>query len=91
MVVDELHMVADGDRGIGLEMSLSKLMFSPHARHVQVIGMSATSERQEGRGAWLACVRVPGGVPGLGLAGATHRADLRQSPAPLPHACSGRA
>ncbi len=58
VVVDELHMVADGDRGIGLEMSLSKLMFSPHAQHVQVIGMSATSERQEGRGAWLACVRV---------------------------------
>jgi replicative superfamily II helicase len=45
VVVDELHMVADTDRGIGLEMSLSKLMFSPHARHVQVIGMSATSER----------------------------------------------
>lgn len=48
MVVDELHMVADGDRGIGLEMSLSKLMHSSHARHVQVVGMSATSERREG-------------------------------------------
>lgn len=36
-------MVSDGDRGIGLEMSLSKLLFSPAARHVQIIGMSATS------------------------------------------------
>lgn len=48
MVVDELHMVSDGDRGVGLEMSLSKLLFSPHSRHVQIIGMSATSERPAG-------------------------------------------
>lgn len=40
---DELHMVSDGDRGIGLEMSLSKLLFSPAASHVQIVGMSATS------------------------------------------------
>ena len=60
MVVDELHMVADADRGIVLEMSLSKLMFSPHARHVQVIGMSATSE--------LLC--CPAAVAGAAAAGA---------------------
>lgn len=29
---------------MGLEMSLSKLLFAPAAQHVQIIGMSATSE-----------------------------------------------
>jgi len=45
VVVDELHMVGDGERGVGLEMSLSKLLFSPAAQHIQIIGMSATSEQ----------------------------------------------
>lgn len=49
-------MVSDGDRGIGLEMSLSKLLFSPAASHVQIVGMSATSACS---GALACCV---GGV-----------------------------
>ena len=36
-------MVSDGDRGCALELSLAKLLFSPAAQHIQIIGMSATS------------------------------------------------
>ena len=40
--------VGDAERGVGLEMSLSKLLFAPAAQHVQIVGMSATSERGRG-------------------------------------------
>ncbi|PSC69888.1 helicase and polymerase-containing TEBICHI [Micractinium conductrix] len=53
VVVDELHMVGDGERGVGLEMSLSKLLFSPAAQHVQIVGMSATMGGLEHLRAWL--------------------------------------
>lgn len=42
MVVDELHMVCDPQRGLPLELSITKLLFSSHANHIQLIGMSAT-------------------------------------------------
>lgn len=32
---------------MGLEMSLSKLLFAPAAQHMQIIGMSATSELRQ--------------------------------------------
>jgi hypothetical protein len=49
VVIDELHMVSDPHRGAGLEMALTKLLFSPHAAGIQIIGMSATSESIGGR------------------------------------------
>ena len=42
MVVDELHMVCDPQRGLPLELAITKLLFSSHAERIQLIGMSAT-------------------------------------------------
>ena len=42
MVVDELHMVCDPHRGLPLELSITKLLFSSYADRIQIIGMSAT-------------------------------------------------
>ena len=42
VVVDELHMVCDPSRGLPLELSITKLLFSQHADRIQLIGMSAT-------------------------------------------------
>ena len=42
MVVDELHMVCDTSRGLPLELSITKLLFSQHADRIQLVGMSAT-------------------------------------------------
>ena len=41
MVVDELHMVCDPQRGLPLELSITKLLYSSHAERIQLIGMSA--------------------------------------------------
>jgi superfamily II helicase len=35
-VIDELHMIRDPDRGAALETSITKLLFSPAGRDVQV-------------------------------------------------------
>lgn len=42
VVVDELHMVCDPQRGLPLELSITKLLFSRYADRIQLIGMSAT-------------------------------------------------
>ena len=42
VVVDELHMVCDPNRGLPLELSITKLLFSRYADRIQLIGMSAT-------------------------------------------------
>ncbi len=41
MVIDELHMVSDPQRGLPLELSLTKLLFAKLPA-LQIIGMSAT-------------------------------------------------
>ena len=41
VVVDELHMVSDPQRGLPLELSLTKLLFAKLPA-LQIIGMSAT-------------------------------------------------
>ena len=42
VMVDELHMVCDPHRGLPLELSITKLLFSRYADRIQLIGMSAT-------------------------------------------------
>ncbi|KYQ90890.1 hypothetical protein DLAC_07761 [Tieghemostelium lacteum] len=41
VVIDELHMVGDNDRGILLELLISKLIYCGNGK-IQIIGMSAT-------------------------------------------------
>ena len=36
-IIDELHMIRDPDRGPALETSITKLLFSPSGRQVQVL------------------------------------------------------
>lgn len=42
VVIDELHMVCDPNRGLPLELSITKLLFSQYAERIQLVGMSAT-------------------------------------------------
>lgn len=42
IIIDELHMVSDPSRGNVLEVCLTKLLASPEASAIQIIGMSAT-------------------------------------------------
>ena len=45
IVIDELHMIANPQRGVGVELLLSKILHQKEiARHIQIIGMSATSK-----------------------------------------------
>ena len=52
MVVDELHMVGDPNRGLALELLLTKLRFGAPTS-AQIIGMSATMGGLDALAAWL--------------------------------------
>ncbi len=51
VVVDEIHMIGDGERGYVLELFLTKLRFC--ASHCQIVGMSATLPNLVQFGEWL--------------------------------------
>ena len=42
VVVDEVHMLNDPQRGPALELAIIKILHSKHAPAIQIIGMSAT-------------------------------------------------
>ena len=42
VVVDEVHMLNDPQRGPSLELAITKILHSKHAPAIQIIGMSAT-------------------------------------------------
>lgn len=45
IVIDELHMIANPQRGVGVELLLSKVLHQKDVGgHIQIIGMSATSK-----------------------------------------------
>ncbi|EGG16168.1 hypothetical protein DFA_09196 [Cavenderia fasciculata] len=52
VVVDELHMVGDGDRGALLELFIAKLMYSTKG-NAQIVGMSATIPNLDALQSWL--------------------------------------
>ena len=52
VVVDELHMVGDGQRGLALELLLTKLRFGA-PQSVQIVGMSATMGGLDALASWL--------------------------------------
>eukprot|EP01060_Flectonema_neradi_P007376 TRINITY_DN1512_c1_g1_i1.p1 TRINITY_DN1512_c1_g1~~TRINITY_DN1512_c1_g1_i1.p1 ORF type:complete len:1742 (+),score=318.74 TRINITY_DN1512_c1_g1_i1:57-5228(+) len=52
IVVDELHMISDPDRGYLLELFLAKLLYAHHS-DVQIIGMSATLPNATLLATWL--------------------------------------
>ncbi|KAL0029501.1 hypothetical protein WJX77_012503 [Trebouxia sp. C0004] len=53
VVVDELHMVCDPHRGLPLELSITKLLFSRYADRIQLIGMSATMGGLQELRSWM--------------------------------------
>jgi helicase len=56
VVVDEIQHIGDSQRGISLEMLLTRLMFfNPD---VQIIGLSATISNAEALASWLNCILV---------------------------------
>jgi len=57
VVVDEIQHIGDSQRGIPLEMLLTKLIF--FTRDVQIIGLSATISNAELLASWLHCTLVP--------------------------------
>ncbi|KAK9815292.1 hypothetical protein WJX72_001157 [[Myrmecia] bisecta] len=53
VVIDEMHMVCDPSRGLPLELSITKLLYSPAMRSIQILGMSATMGGLEAMRTWL--------------------------------------
>ena len=56
MVVDELHMVCDAQRGAALELSLTKLRYAEHAHGIQVSQITRAGtlchKKVQGRWTW---------------------------------------
>ena len=42
IVIDEVHMLNDPQRGPALELAITKILHSKHADAIQIVGMSAT-------------------------------------------------
>lgn len=42
IVIDEVHMISDPQRGPALELAITKILHSEHAAAIQIVGMSAT-------------------------------------------------
>jgi len=57
VVVDEIQHIGDSQRGIPLEMLLTRLIF--FTQDVQIIGLSATISNAELLASWLHCTLVP--------------------------------
>ena len=53
IVVDEIQHLGDGNRGISLEILLTKLRY--FAKNIQIIGLSATVQNAEQLARWLDC------------------------------------
>ncbi|KAH7617243.1 putative Helicase and polymerase-containing protein TEBICHI [Nannochloris sp. 'desiccata'] len=54
IVIDELHMIANPQRGVGVELLLSKILHQKDVGgHIQIIGMSATMGGLESLRKWL--------------------------------------
>lgn len=59
VVVDEVHMIGDGERGATLELLLSKLVYHSHyvsksqQNSIQILAMSATVPNVDSIGKWL--------------------------------------
>lgn len=52
-MVDELHMIGDPERGRALELLITKVLHSPFAKNIQIVGMSATMGGLETVCEWL--------------------------------------
>lgn len=56
IVVDEIQHLGDSDRGISLEILLTKLRY--FAKDIQIIGLSATVQNADQLAQWLGCTLI---------------------------------
>ncbi|BDA50034.1 DNA polymerase theta [Coccomyxa sp. Obi] len=55
IVIDEVHMLNDPQRGPALELAITKILHSRHAAAIQIVGMSATMGGLDALSKWLNC------------------------------------